>query len=369
MTAPSLTTYYQGLGEVNADGLNTFMQDCLTIPQLRAFIGLVGMFVFVGGTTSVGDGGQGIFYWNASAISPVDNNSSIIVPPGAGSGCWQLVPLSAVSGIVAGTGINISGSTISVANTGVNAGSYVNSNLTVNAEGQITSIANGNGAPAGLVNQVQVNNGVGAFAGITVSQDVTIAAAGAATVNSYKGGNAFGTATGKAATSTNASVASVTGSFTTNHVAQFADIYGTIQDGGVLGTMAAQNSNNVTITNGSIDSTSIGLTTVVTGRIRPVTVTFSGTSKNLALTDAETLQNCTNSGANTASLDLNANIAFPVGTVINFQQTGSGASFVAALSTGTSINGSAGGYKQITAQYKGGYLFQSAADVWDFIEG
>ena len=363
----TLNNYQNGVGNVSGDQLNTFMQDCLTIPTLRSFVGTTGIFVFVGGTASVGDGGQGSFYWNASAVNPVDDNNNIIVPPGAAMGCWQRLPTPA-GNLSAGTGITLSSNTISITNSGVNAGSYVNSNLTVNAQGQITSISNGNGAPAGLVNQVQVNNGTGAFAGITVSQDVTIAAGGAATVNSYGGGTAFGTAAGKASSSTNTSVASVTGTFTTNHIAQIADTHGTIQDGGVLGTMTSQFSNNITVTGGTIDSTSIGLTTVVTGRIRPVTVTFSGTSKNLALTDAQTLQNCTNAGANTASLDLNANVAFPVGTTINFQQAGAGASFVAALSTGTSINGSAGGFKQITSQYKGGYLYQSAADVWLFVE-
>src|SRR5271157_4386288 len=87
MTAPLLVAQIQGQGTVSADNLNTYIQNCTNIAQLRSFVGLPGMAVFIDGSVTPGDGGAGPFYWNTTAIGP-DNNSSVIVPQPGVPGAW-----------------------------------------------------------------------------------------------------------------------------------------------------------------------------------------------------------------------------------------------------------------------------------------
>lgn len=87
MSAPALTAYADGVGQVFADQLNTFCQTCDNLDQLRAFVGTVGLQVYVRGSVDVGDGGQGNFFWAADGLGP-DNGDTIIVPTGASSGAW-----------------------------------------------------------------------------------------------------------------------------------------------------------------------------------------------------------------------------------------------------------------------------------------
>jgi hypothetical protein len=91
MSAPSLTAYINGQGTVTADGYNTFTSSADNVTELRAFVGLPGIQVYLRGIATVADGGQGWFYWNAGAINPVDNGVSTIVPSSSTTGCWTRI--------------------------------------------------------------------------------------------------------------------------------------------------------------------------------------------------------------------------------------------------------------------------------------
>ncbi len=91
MSAPVLTTYQNGKNEVSGDQLNTFLQFCVNVAQLRAFTGLSNMTVYMQGFSSALDGGQGLFYWNSSSATPDDNGVTTVVPNGSSSGAWNRI--------------------------------------------------------------------------------------------------------------------------------------------------------------------------------------------------------------------------------------------------------------------------------------
>lgn len=104
MAAPIPTRYADGKGVTSGDQLNTFVQTATNYAQARTVIGAPGMQLQIEGKTTIADGGQGLFYWNPTAVGP-DNNSSIIVPNGAAAGAWIKYPLNA---IVSGAQIPVS---------------------------------------------------------------------------------------------------------------------------------------------------------------------------------------------------------------------------------------------------------------------
>lgn len=93
MSAPDLTAYIQGQGSVSADQLNTFIQSCVNVVQLRTFIGTTGNTVMILGFSTANDGGGGFFYWNASGTGPDDGGVTSVVPTGADPGCWSRLTL------------------------------------------------------------------------------------------------------------------------------------------------------------------------------------------------------------------------------------------------------------------------------------
>lgn len=97
MTAPQLTASIQGQGAVNADQLNTYLQNCPTAAYLANFVGLPGISVQILGLATVGDGGQGIFYWKTGSFTSDGVNT--IVPTGASSGAWIRL-LAAAGGVI-----------------------------------------------------------------------------------------------------------------------------------------------------------------------------------------------------------------------------------------------------------------------------
>lgn len=103
MAAPQLTAQIQGQTLISGDRANTYVQWCSTAAQLRDFIGLSNMTVYMQGITAPGDGGQGAFSWDSTVTQP-DDNTNYIVPLGASGGGWVrigpplILPIPAIIG-------------------------------------------------------------------------------------------------------------------------------------------------------------------------------------------------------------------------------------------------------------------------------
>ncbi len=91
-------------------------------------------------------------------------------------------------------------------------------------------------------------------------------------------------------------------------------------------------------------------------------ITEAGTSKTLALSDANTFQLFTNAAAVTLTIPSNASVAFAVGVELDLVQDGAGQVTVAA-GGGVTIN-SKGALLALTGQYSGASLKKIATDTW-----
>lgn len=93
MVVPNPTVQVQGAGAVSGDQLNTYVQACASIAQMRGVTGIGQMLLYLEGFVSPGDGGQGPFVWIATAPGP-DDGVNVIVPTGVTVGAW--IRISAV---------------------------------------------------------------------------------------------------------------------------------------------------------------------------------------------------------------------------------------------------------------------------------
>lgn len=91
MSVPALQVYIDGQGTVSASNYNTFQQTCDNVAELRDFIGISGLQVFIRGTSIPNDGGQGSFYWNSTGTAPDDDGVTTVVPTGAVTGEWTRI--------------------------------------------------------------------------------------------------------------------------------------------------------------------------------------------------------------------------------------------------------------------------------------
>lgn len=89
----------------------------------------------------------------------------------------------------------------------------------------------------------------------------------------------------------------------------------------------------------------------------------SGLTYTLALADAGKIIEMTSSSANTVTIPANSAVAFPVGTLINVTQQGSGQTTVEA-DTGVTLNGVSAGSTTIDGPYQGAALYKRATDAW-----
>lgn len=93
------------------------------------------------------------------------------------------------------------------------------------------------------------------------------------------------------------------------------------------------------------------------------TVSVTGTTKTLSLTDANTIQECSNASAQLITVPLNSSVAFPTGTEIHYEQHGAGSLAIIGAS-GVSINGVDTGTVTLGEQYNGMRTRKIATDSW-----
>ncbi len=130
-----------------------------------------------------------------------------------------------------------------------------------------------------------------------------------------------------------------------------------------VGTIATQNSNNVTITGGTINGTTVGATTPAAIRgYRPSNVQ-TGTTYTFALTDDGKLVTGANGGGITWTVPKNATIAFPVDAEIDLAQLGDG-QITLQPEDGTVTINSYQGKLALVGKFAGATLKQTAANVW-----
>ena len=92
----------------------------------------------------------------------------------------------------------------------------------------------------------------------------------------------------------------------------------------------------------------------------------TGTSYTFALTDANnTFVTLSNASAIAATIPTNAAVAFPVGTILNFAQTGAGQVTIAGSATVTvTSTGATAATPKTRVQYSAASAIQTSANNW-----
>lgn len=136
--------------------------------------------------------------------------------------------------------------------------------------------------------------------------------------------------------------------------------------GGTPGGSSGQLQGNNASAFGGVPNSTINFTTGAT-QLMSAVIAVTGTSKTLALTDANTVQDCVNASTQTITIPANASVAFPTNTIIQFEQNGAGGVTIQAAG-GVTLNGNVAGSASISTQYSSFYIRKEAADTW-FAEG
>ncbi len=89
----------------------------------------------------------------------------------------------------------------------------------------------------------------------------------------------------------------------------------------------------------------------------------TGMSYTLVLSDKGRVVTINSGSANTLTIPANSTAAFPVGTIVNVVQVGSGVTSIAAAS-GVTINGISTGIGEISRRWQGVSLLKIATDAW-----
>lgn len=96
---PTNVVAANGVAVITDAQANTYVQTDATIAQLRGFVGIASMAVLLQGSAAPGDGGGGLFCWNAGSFA--DDGVNTIVPTAAqGQGGWLRAPLANPSAVI-----------------------------------------------------------------------------------------------------------------------------------------------------------------------------------------------------------------------------------------------------------------------------